>query len=237
MWSILAGREAHLVIELIIDLMEIDSPKDIIEAGKKEAASSLLEGFADLQDSFAVDVMGNSEMSENEKGAFDYAAQALVSFIDSNPKFIGASPRSIRELDRKRILPGQHGGISAAFSLEDGTILRLNFYGGLRIVTSADTHDADSSLARSHTRRTDSVLGQITHLNWQLSLPGGPALDSWMIHNPDNNGTFQQSSLIIDGQDIECQPAIKNGDTRFNQLKEHIFNPINKLVDLVPSSV
>jgi hypothetical protein len=209
------------------------------ETLKKEQASAALEllnGMADLQDTLSLEVT-QGDSNAGEKDGFDYAGNALMNFANSEPIFLNANPRSIRDEDRKKILPGQHGGVYLAFSLKDGTILKINFWGGLRTVSGRDLKDQDINQLDSHTRRTDAVAGQSSHLNWQISLPGGPVIDSWVVYNPNNKGSFRQSVLEIDETEIPCQPWISADDPRFRQIKEGVFGPIEKIIKLVPSSV
>lgn len=197
----------------------------------------LLSGISDLQDSLVLKIEENADIPPGEKTAFVYANQSLISFVESSElSFSTANPRSIRDRDRKSILPGQHGGVFVQFGLQDGTILRINFFGGLRTVSVSDLKDGDTSLRNSHTRRTDEVLTQATHLNWQINYPNGPVIDSWMIYHP-NDRVFQQSSLKIDGKYVDCHPGIGKKDKVFEPIHKEIFQPIGELIKLIPSSV
>jgi len=217
---------------------ELTSAQEIIKKEQKDAAFQLVNSLADLQDSLATVAENNKSILDSaELAAFRYADESLLSFVDSDPSFHTASPRSVREDDRKKILPGQHAGAFLQFGLSDGTTLRVNFWGGLRTVVSQDLRDGDVTLSNSHTIRTESVVGQRTHLNWQIIYPNGLVIDSWIVHIPDNKGSFTQSSLIVDGQGIDYRPFIESDDSRFEKIKKNVFEPIGKLVKLIPSSV
>lgn len=217
---------------------ELTNAQEIIKKEQEGAASRLINGLADLQDTLATVAEGNTDILESaELTAFKYADESLLSFVDSGPSFQTASPRSVREDDRKKILPGQHAGAFLQFGLSDGTTLRVNFWGGLRTIASQDLRDGDITLSNSHTIRTESVVGQKTHLNWQIIHPNGLVIDSWIVYTPDNNGSFKQSSLKVDGESIDYRPFIENKDSRFEKIKKDIFEPIGKLVKLIPSSV
>jgi len=215
---------------------ELDQAKDIIRKEQEKAAKDLLFGIVDLQDTLCMNFEENFK-TEPECTPFMYANNSLIQFLDANPKFIDAKPRSIRDEDRKKILPGQHAGVFLVFGLEDGTILKVNFYGGLRSLAEQDLKDKDTTLAKSHTIRTDNVITQNTHINWQINYVNGPIVDSWIVFDPNNHGSFRQSSLKIDGEYIDCHPGIADSDQEGQQIKNEIFTPIGRLTKLVPSSV
>jgi hypothetical protein len=193
--------------------------------------------MADLQDTLTLVMEENGDKDSGECLSLAEANEALISFLDSRPVFQTALPRTIRDKDRSKILPGQHGGVFTQFFLDDGTTLKINFWGGLRTPVGQDLKDNDRSLSISHTRRTEEVLGQITHLNWQMGKPNGLNIDSWIAYNPNNNGSFQQRDLIIDGVHIDCNPNISSEDSRFQSIKKGVLTPVDRLVRLVPTSV
>lgn len=218
-------------------MTEITSAQETIREEQKVSATHLMNSLADLQDTLSLIVEEKSEDGCPEKEPFIYANNALISFIDSKPDFSTIKPRSIRETDRKDLLPGQHAGVFVKFDLDDGTTLKINFWGGLRTVTTHDFVDRDISLKKSHASRTEEIIMQNTQLNWQIICPNGPVIDSWIIYNPNSNGLFKQSALKIDGEYIDCHPSLPCEDKRFAQIKENVFEPINKLTKLVPTSV
>lgn len=217
-------------------MTETDKAKEIIRKEQEKAAMELLSGMVALQDTLCLRVEECGEINGGEEDSIVYANNSLISFEDSNPNFKNANPRSIREDDRKKILPGQHAGVFLQFDLQDGTILRINFWGGLRTVSTMDYRDSDTSLRVSHTARTDEIAEQRTQLNWQLYYPNGPTIDSWIVYNPNDNGSFRQGILKIDGESVDCHPCISVKDSQFEQIKKGVFNPIEKLIKLVPSS-
>lgn len=200
----------------------------------------LLKGIADLQDTLALVAQENTDLGDGEKASIDYAAQALVSFDDSEPTLIHSGPRSIRDDDRRKILPGQHGGVFLQYSIQDGTILRLNFYGGLRTIDTSDNRDTSIHPKSHHTARTDQIASQNTELNWQIIFTDGFSIDSWISHNP-NRKSFMQSALIQTEKNqpskIDCNPNINSNDSRYEDLLGSIKKPINKLISLIPSGV
>lgn len=220
-------------------MTESDAAKDVLRREQETALLKLLPAYADLQDtmSLIIEGMPETDVPEGDKAAFIYASESIISFIDSDPKLLTVRPRSIREKDRNSILPGQHAGVFAQFGLEDGTILKVNFWGGLRTVSSMDVKENDLTLRRTHTARTDAIASQLTHLNFQIIYPGDSSIDSWISYNPQNGEQFCQSKLIVDGEPINDYPRISGSDPRFTQLKNEVFNPIKELVNLVPSSV
>jgi hypothetical protein len=210
---------------------------EIIKKEQEKAARDLINGMADLQDTLTLVLEENGDKNSGECLSLAEANEALISFLDSKPIFQTALPRTIKDKDRSRILPGQHAGVFAQFFLNDGTILKINFWGGLRTPAEQDLRDTDRSLSVSHTRRTEAVLGQVTHLNWQIGFPGGSTIDSWIAYNPDNNGSFQQRDLLIDKVHVDCNPNISSNDSRFESIKKGVLTPIDRLVKLVPTSV
>ena len=218
-------------------MTEIPGALEIIKKEQEIAAIELINGIANLQDSLAYVVEKIPGIDAGSKASLEYTSASLCSFVDSNPTFKTASPRSIREDDRKKILPGQHGGVYLQFDLEDGTVLKVNFWGGLRTMSAQDLKDRDISLRFSHTSRTEEVLTQNTEVNWQIIFRNGPTVDSWMHYNPGRGGSFQQDALRVGGEGVDCHPSILNDNPMFNKLKEGVLNPINDLVKLVPSSV
>lgn len=215
---------------------ELDIAQDLIKKEQEQAAKELLAGIVDLQDTLSMKFEEKFK-SEPECTPLMYANSSMIQFADANPKFIDAKPRSIRDEDRKKILPGQHAGVFIIFGLGDGTILKVNFYGGLRSLAEQDLKDKDTTLANSHTTRTDNIIVQNTHINWQMNYVNGPVVDSWIVFDPNNNGSFKQSSLKIDGEYIDCHPEVKNTDQGAQQIKDEVFTSIGKLTKLVPSSV
>jgi hypothetical protein len=209
------------------------------ETGDKEmikaAAGQLVTAMADLQDSlcFMVESKGSAEGAE--LNAFQYSSDALSSFADSSPQLRAAKPRSVRDADRARLLPGQHSGVYLQFSAPDGTILFLNFKGGLRILSSGDLRDTDVFMKQTHTKTTDKVLEQPVELNWQLLLPGGPKIDSWIVLNQSTN-TYRLSSLEIDGDKFDIHPSLQKGDAHFDDIKGRISSATRDLTGLIPSS-
>lgn len=211
---------------------------EIFKKEQESVVTELLTGMADLQDTLICVAEDSKGLTAEEIKALRFADVSLISFCDASPNFLTASPRSVRDEDRRKILPGQHAGVFLQFGLLDGTILRINFWGGLRITSTQDLKDKDLTLSTSHTRRTEDVLEQPTDFNWQLSYPrSGPFIDSWMRFNPNNKGSFQQSSISVDGEKVDCRPTILSDDSRFPQLKKEIFEPIGKIIKLVPNSV
>lgn len=218
-------------------MSEAIKAKEIIVGEIEKEATKLLDGITSLQDTLSYIAEEILEPDTSEKTATIYANDSLLSFVDSDPNFVTANPRSIRDKDRKSILPGQHAGVFLQFGLKDGTILKINFYGGLRTLSDYDLKDSDKTLKFSHTSRTDQISIQKTHLNWQINFLGGKTIDSWITYNPNNNGSFQQSTLIIDNEYIDSHPGLSNNDPRFEVIKSTIFDTISKIVNLVPSSV
>lgn len=211
--------------------------QEIVRKEQVNAARELIRGIINLQENLTVDSEKNQKFGEAERNAIRYANDSLEFFIQSKPKFNTIGPRSIREFDRKKILPGQHAGVFIQLFLNDGSILRVNFWGGLRTTVGNDLRDNDTTNRNSHTQRTDEVTSQLVHLNWQIIFPGNQSIDSWMVFNPDNNGSFRQDDLQIENNKVDIHPLIKAKDSRFKLLKENIFSPIEKLVKLVPTSV
>lgn len=214
-----------------------DKANDILRKEKISAVRRLILGIVGLQDSLTVDVETNKDFEDAETQAIRYANDSLDFFIKSKPKFSSIQPRSIREPDRRKILPGQHAGVFIQLTVDDGTVLRVNFYGGLRTTVANDLRDRDPRGTHSHTQRTDEVISQLVHLNWQIIFADNQTIDSWIVFNPDNNGTFRQHNLQFNKETVDVHPLITATDSRFNQLKKNIFEPIEQLVKLIPTSV
>ena len=228
--------------------METHSPQEIIKNEQEKEAAKLLAALVNLQDSLLLVAEGTDkqraleERSKEESpeiSSLRYATDSLIGFSDFPISSVVIRPRAIREKDREKILPGQHAGVFLQFNLEDGTILRINFFGALRSIDTTDLKDgnANFSLGRSHTSRTEEIIGQTTQLNWQVSYPNGPTIDSWVVYSPNNNGSFRQSILKMEGESIDIHPNLQNTDPYFKSIKEEIFTPIGQLAKLVPSSV
>ena len=209
------------------------------EWGSKEqimiASRQLIGSMADLQDTLCLKLEGNEKSDSPEMVGVRYSSEALAAFADSNFELQTVNPRSIRDQDRRKMLPGQHSGVYAQFGSGDGTILKVNFWGGLRILTSFDLKDGDPALRRSHTKTTDKVLEQPVQINWQLSLPGGPEIDNWVVLNQEK-GFFQLSSLLIDHEKIDVHPTIPRADKYFNEMRTSICSAMRDLTSSVPSS-
>jgi hypothetical protein len=218
-------------------MAEAKDAQEQIKIEQEKVARELLDGLVSLQDTLVLITEQSKDVGDEEKQALIYANESLMFFADSNNDFINARPRSIREEDRKKIFSGQHAGVFLQFNAKDATVLRINFWGGLRTVGTLDLQDSDKTMRHSHTIRTDRVITQKTHINWQISYPNGPTLDSWIVYNPDNQGIFSQSTLKVDGESVDCHPHLTVDDSRFDQIKSGVFGPIETFTKLVPSSV
>jgi hypothetical protein len=187
-----------------LSMTEVSTDSENCKKELEMPARKLLSAISDVQDTLSMAVELDPEAKNGNADAFNFANMALMGFVDSNPTFTVASPRSIRDKDRKYILPGQHAGVFVQFGLADGTTLRMNIMGGLRTVSPNDMRDTDTSLQISHARRTEVISEQKTFLNGQISYPNGPIISSCIAFDRNSNGSFIQKSLGIDSENIEA---------------------------------
>ena len=219
----------------MVEISETQQAQEVIKKEAEAAARQLLEGIADLQDSLSYQVENDPNSTKGDKEAFVYTYSSLWGFVDANPDFSTVRPKAVKNRDRKAILPSQHAGVFLQFSLKDGTILRINFYGGLRMISGMDFRDQGTPTT-SHARRTELIIDQETQLHWQIDYPNGPVINSRIVFDPRQK-TFKQSALEIDGESINFQPSLTKTEETFEKIKTAVFKPIEALVNLIPSSV
>lgn len=200
-----------------------------VEKVKEQASRNLLSVVVDIQDTLT------SKMTDSpEKTVCDVINNTLSSFFDSNPKFVSAIPRRIRDQDRTKLLPGQHAGITLTFSLPDNTTLRINVHGGLRAFTNADMRDSDISLRQSHTKRTDAVLSQPSFINWHIRDSEGNILEDIWIKKSQTNMNFEK--ILYNGEPIDIFSSINQETYGFKQISESFSKHINDLTRVIPSN-
>lgn len=213
--------------------MEVNSKNSLEKQLEREIENSglqLLDTICDTQDTFALLVK-----EDPEKTALEVVANALLSFSESNPQLISARPRALRDNDRVKLLPGQHGGISLQFGLNDGNLLRINAYGGLRGFSGEDMKDSDTTLRRAHDVRTGSVLSQPTQINLHIKRPDDSVLfELWIVY--DLNQRIRLDKLSYEGECIDAHPVINSEDSRFGKLTSGFHKSLGTLVKLIPSA-
>lgn len=199
------------------------------------ASRQLIGGIADLQDSLCLKLESIETSESEEMVAVRHSSESLAAFADGAFVLQTVNPRSIRDMDRSKMLPGQHSGVYAQFGAGDGTILKINFWGGLRVLSSMDLKDGDKALRSSHTKTTDRVLEQPVHINWQLLVPGSSNIDCWVVLN-QFKGFFQLSSLQLDSKHTDVHPTILRTDPYYEEMKTRLSTAMRDLTSLVPSS-
>ncbi len=225
-------------------MAEAGEAQEVVKKEIETASHKFLEGVTDVQDSLYSVMADIPGVGKAESAAFDVAAASLRSFLESDPKLITANPRSIREEDRATLYPGQHAGVYLQFGLDDGTVLRMNVWGGLRNIAGSDYRDTVAAGAKqaSHTERTHRVISKPTQINWQIAVPGdnGPTIDSWIVFNPgreNSDENFHQSRLRIEEERIDAIPRFNKDGYKFDEIKETIFTSVRELTNRIPSSV
>lgn len=207
-----------------------------IEAKRQEiiktASFELLNTLGSLSDTFNTKL---SDFKESEVEIFDLISQSIISFSESNPQFTSAIARPPREKDKVKHLPGQHKGISIKFDLHTGETLFINFYGGLRAFSGEDLKDQDSALRHHHSKRTDDILSQPTHINWHISKPDQRRLcEVWTSYLTESK--FTLSHVFWEEEEIDLCCSIDNKTYGFGEIASGLQDSISALTTLIPSA-
>lgn len=211
------------------DEFNSDRIAEQIQTIKKESSRGVLAQLVNIQDSLTF-AMAESQ----EKTVAQIASDALASFFDSNPNFVSATTRKPSDLDKTKLLPGQHIGVHIVFGLADGSILRINIYGGLRALANADMRDSDRTLQHSHTNRTDAISSQPTFLNWYIKRPDETTICNVWIKKTPNGVSLNK--MIYDDQKIDIAATINKGAYGFTKISDDLTKSINDLTKIIPGS-
>lgn len=210
------------------------------EAAHREAATKMLNATFDAFDSLAAITQVKAKGSTDEEllqaaEKLQYALSALAVVADGESVSVTLRPRSVRNEDKVKPLPGEHAGVSAQFVSKEGVTTRLNFYGGLRDARSAsDQHDSDISLRHSHASRTLTVASQPTHINLHMISPGEtqPFFDLWIVRQPTQ---LSLSTFEFEHVKHDIHPVITSKDHLFKPLTSQLHSAMKNLMLMVPN--
>lgn len=166
----------------------------------------------------------NNPIANAKKPDADPSLQNAVTYIEHIEKelnefavsTIAVQPRTIRDADVKKLSSGEHAGVTAEYTDPAETIVRINFFGGLRDPFShSDEHDADTALRNSHAKRTDDIASKSTHVNIQMQDSGSEELqfDIWFTVNQTQS---KLSSLIVDGNKLDLVSTVNTSQNTEN---------------------
>lgn len=205
----------------------------------KATSNQLVSSLADLQDTLSMIVETDPRLSRDPGAvALRESAERLINFSYLRSSLTHADLRFVRDRDKKKLLPGQHPGLHLIFTeTTEHKTLDINFYGGLRVVSSTDYHDGDPTLVHSHSKTTDKVLEQPVDFNWQLSGPR-QSVDCWVRLNQHGSmfkkPSFQQGALVMDGETYDIHPTLSEGSSNFSNIRASLSSAIRDLTKMIP---
>lgn len=194
-----------------------------------EAAEKLLSAICGAQDTLTETVPLDMEEAKDLQKIND----ELFSFFESNMKLVSAAPRKLSENDKTKMLPGQHSGIMLEFSNATGDRLIVNVYGGLRVFSSSDMRDFDTSLRNIHDRRTDVVVSQPTYINWHIvDIRQKKVCESWIKKTQPVISLYKAS---WEGKSVDAVATVNSESSVFNKMSQELSTNINSLTKIIPS--
>jgi len=160
----------------------------------------------------------------------------IDAFVDSEPEFISARRRVLRDKDRVKLLPGQHPGLGLQFSINTGDICRVNIYGGIRDAdTPFDLRDSilAKELEKTHADRTHQILSQHTELGWHIkdSMERKIA-EAWMRYFLNTTFNFDRGSIGEQDDIILVGARLSGKDKGFDYFKNNLHSIVTGLIVL-----
>lgn len=218
-------------------MSELDDAK--IELMRQESAKQFLVSYADLFDTLITQEVlhAKSDPDPERKHASELLEDVdsvLLGFTEGTVSQITVAPRVANpQKDKIHFTIGQHAGVAIQYVGGFGTIVRANFYGGLRDASHhADLRDSDISLQRSHTQRTDNVISQPISMNVHvLGSQDALLLDTWIIQTP------QQIYLdeCIFEEKIDAHPRISSHEEHYKPMLKLLNTSMKYLISMVPN--
>jgi len=155
---------------------------------------ALLGGFSQAFSMLAQEVIFAARRQKEDDELLQTAealteARSVISeFQTSAQPVITLAPRTICPNDKVKPLPGQHAGVAVQYvDAVTGSIVRMNFYGGLRDpLDHRDMHDCDPAMKNNHASRTEEVVSQPVRIDLHIIAMGQiePFLDIWLNLKP-----------------------------------------------------